>query len=174
MNRSIYAWCALTLGTTPLVAQTDHHHSPYADQAKSGIASLSVPELDDLRNGAGMGFARAAELNHYPGPKHVLELSDSLNLTNEQAVRIMEIFQTMDAQARAIGEQVIEAERLLSTRFAHAHIDSTAVQWTTATIGRLLGELRYVHLAAHLAVTGVLTAQQVATYDRIRGYVQPG
>ena len=38
----------------------------------SPIRGLSEQEIDDLTNGRGMGLARAAELNGYPGPLHVL------------------------------------------------------------------------------------------------------
>ena len=36
--------------------------------------------MADLRAGRGMGLALAAELNGYPGPAHVLELADKLDL----------------------------------------------------------------------------------------------
>ena len=37
--------------------------------------------------GAGMGYAKAAELNSYPGPMHVLELADRLGLTPDQQTK---------------------------------------------------------------------------------------
>lgn len=157
----------------PLPAQDhEHEHSPYADQEPSGIASLSRQELQDLRSGAGMGLARAGELNHYPGPLHALELADSLELTAQQRARITAIRQAMLERATAVGERIIEAERMLSRRFEHGHIDSTSLAEATAELGRLTGELRYVHLAAHLAMKHVMTPVQVATYDRLRGYVR--
>jgi len=39
-------------------------------------AALSVEQIEQYRAGAGMGYAKAAELNRYPGPMHVLELAD--------------------------------------------------------------------------------------------------
>jgi len=59
---------------TALFAQEDH--SPYAGQENRTIKALSQGEIKNFLSGAGMGFAKAAELNHYPGPKHVLELAD--------------------------------------------------------------------------------------------------
>lgn len=169
----MYAACALTISSGPLVAQTDHHHSPYADQPSSGIASLSVQELEDLESGAGMGFARAAELNHYPGPRHVLELADSLGLTAEQRTRVTGIFDAMLSRAQELGAQIIEAERQLSRRFEHGHVDSATVKSATAAIGALTAELRAVHLNAHLVVKALLTPDQVVAYDRLRGYLPP-
>ena len=42
--------------------------SPYAGQESREIKSLSPAEVDGYLAGAGMGFAKAAELNGYPGP----------------------------------------------------------------------------------------------------------
>jgi hypothetical protein len=39
-----------------------------------------------------------------------------------------------------------------------------------AEIEAVRGELRYVHLAAHLETPEILTPHQVATYNRLRGY----
>ena len=42
------------------------------------LKGLSIEEVDQYLSGAGMGFAKAAELNHFPGPMHVLELGERL------------------------------------------------------------------------------------------------
>jgi Spy/CpxP family protein refolding chaperone len=151
-------------------AQHDHR-SPCASQAKAEIASLSAQDLNDLRAGAGMGLARAAELNHYPGPLHSLELADSLRLTPKQRSRIESIRETMLRRAIQLGAEIIEAERMLNQRFEHEHADSASIRELVTGIARLQGELRYTHLAAHLEVKNLLTAGQIAAYDRLRGYV---
>lgn len=38
--------------------------SPYAGQQTREVKALSTQEVDDYLNGRGMGFAKAAELNH--------------------------------------------------------------------------------------------------------------
>ena len=163
----------LAMSAAPLWGQAhEHGDSPYAGHDSSGIASLSSDELHDLRTGAGMGLARAAELNHYPGPLHALEWADSLRLTAGQHARILAIRQLVLHDAIAVGERIIQAEEALSRRFAHAHIDSTSLADATAELGRLYGELRFVHLAAHLAMKQLMTPEQVAAYDRLRGYAQ--
>ena len=48
-------------------AQHEHEHSPYARTQSAEVASLSEEEVRALRNGEGMGLARAAELNHFLG-----------------------------------------------------------------------------------------------------------
>lgn len=170
MRTFVYLLCWLVAVSPAAVAQHAHQHSPYAGLPSSGVASLSVEELESLTNGAGMGLARAGELNHYPGPKHVLELADSLRLTDQQRSQVEAMFESMLERARALGREIIDAERTLSRRFEHGHIDSATLDSLTGEIAQRMGRLRYTHLATHLALKDILTAEQVATYDRLRGY----
>lgn len=151
-------------------AAAQHEHSPYAHDQSSEVPSLTPDELEQLRNGDGMGLAKPAELNHFPGPKHVLELATELELSTEQRAQTEEIFAQMQGQAREIGEMIVEAELYLDNRFAHAHIDETVLAESTALIAELYGKLRYTHLRAHLVVTELLTPAQIEEYDRLRGY----
>jgi len=164
------ALIALTLTAAPAAAQHTHPMPQYADRERSGIAALTPQQLDELRNGEGMGMALPAELNHFPGPKHALEWADSLGLSESQRTQIDEIRSRMSEQALRLGEQVIEAERQLDLRFAHAHIDSATLATMTADIATLYGRLRYVHLAAHIETRALLTPAQIEAYDRVRGY----
>ena len=61
----------------------------------------------DLRAGRGMGLALAAELNGYPGPSHLLELSDRLGLTSDQHSALKEMFDAMKAETIPIGEEAL-------------------------------------------------------------------
>ncbi len=54
--------------------------------------------------------------------------------------------------------------------FAEREATATAVGATTRRIGELEGELRAVHLKAHLLTTVVLTREQIGEYNRIRGH----
>ena len=163
---------ALVLAAAPGTGQDDPHahHSPYAGQEPSGIAGLSRQELDDLENGAGMGLARAAELRHYPGPKHVLELAAELGLSPAQKMAVQEIHDRMLERAIELGLEIVERERHLDRRFAHRHIDESVLREATEAIAALNGELRFVHLGAHLETRELLSDEQVADYDRLRGY----
>jgi len=62
-------------------AHADTPASPYTGQQTRSIKALSPEDIDELRKGAGMGLAKAAELNGYPGPLHVLALTKELRLT---------------------------------------------------------------------------------------------
>ncbi len=152
------------------IAQEQSPRSLHAAHEMSEIPSLTPTELEQLRNGDGMGLARPAELNHFPGPKHVLELAPELGLTPEQQTRAEEIFAEMQQRARDLGEQIIEAERHLNMQFAHRHVDEAALRESTASIAELYGRLRFAHLVAHLAVGSLLEASQVEVYDGLRGY----
>ena len=57
---------------------------PYAGQQTRAIKALSDQEVSDYVEGRGMGSSKAAELNHYPGPAHVLADSSRLELTDRQ------------------------------------------------------------------------------------------
>jgi hypothetical protein len=84
--RSSIAVLALVTGATtlPLRAQ-EHEHEHEADTGQaSDIPALTQQDIQNLETGAGMGFGEPAELNHYPGPKHVLEHAEDLALTEEQ------------------------------------------------------------------------------------------
>src|SRR4051812_13620184 len=58
--------------------------SPYAGQQQRTIKALSDQEIGDLVEGRGMGLAKAGELNSYPGPLHVLQLAEQLELSDRQ------------------------------------------------------------------------------------------
>ncbi len=67
--------------------------TPYAGQHTREIKALSPPDIESYLAGQGMGLAKAAELNHFPGPKHVLELADALNLSKEQLTQTQALFE---------------------------------------------------------------------------------
>ena len=96
--------------------------APYAGQQTREIKALSGDEQADLLAGKGMGLAKAAELNGYPGPAHVLELAGDLALSAEQRARTQAVWQAMDARARALGQQVVDAERELDALFASKQV----------------------------------------------------
>lgn len=144
--------------------------SPYAGEESRDIKALSPQQVADLEAGKGMGFAMAAELNHYPGPRHVLDMADELRLDSDAIARVQAIFDEMQADAIRLGLQLIEAERELDRSFAERTIDEARLAALTARSAELEGELRAVHLAAHLSVTRLLTPQQIHAYDAMRGY----
>jgi hypothetical protein len=168
MRRTIGSLVAVALCNAALLAQAAP--GPYAGQQAREIKGLSPEQVAAYAAGEGMGYAKAAELNHYPGPKHVLELAEPLALEPEQTVRIREIHRKMRQEAVRLGAAILEKERALDRLFAERRITAGSLSSATAEIARLDGELRATHLAAHLETRAVLTDSQVAAYDELRGY----
>ena len=158
------------LGAAPVALAAGPARSPYAGEQRREIKALSGKDVQDLLAGRGMGLAKSAELNRYPGPAHVLELSDRLGLSAEQKARTKSVFDAMDARARALGKALVEREAELDRLFASREISRATLESSLAEISKLQDELRRVHLEAHLAQTDILTQGQVAAYVELRGY----
>jgi Spy/CpxP family protein refolding chaperone len=121
-----------------------------------------------LENSEGAGMAAYAEFNHYPGPKHVLELGEKIELSEEQEKDIESIIEEMAEKARATGESIIAREIELEQAFRSGKADRNSILILSRTIGTLRGELRAIHLAAHLQARDILTKEQIATYYILR------
>lgn len=143
---------------------------PYAGEQARAIKSLSGKDMADLMAGQGMGLAKAAELNGYPGPAHVLEHSDALALSHEQRHATRTLLDEHKARARRMGAALVEAERRLDEAFSSRRIDAAALSRLTAEIGALQAQLREEHLRTHLEQTALLRGDQVQRYAVLRGY----
>ena len=160
----------LLLASSLVASAQETKHGAYAGEERRGIKSLSAAEVEELLNGHGMGLAKAAELNHYPGPRHVLELAAELQLTPRQRAQTQAAFERMRGVAVQLGRRIVERERELDSLFAESKIDAGSLQAATAEIARLQGALRAAHLSAHLEMRRLLSPQQIAKYDELRGY----
>ena len=167
IRMALFALLAIVATTATSSAQTT---SPYTGQEQRAIKALSEEEIRDLLEARGMGLAKAAELNSYPGPLHVLQLAAELGLSDAQRKATDSLYASMRQRALSIGRQIIEAERTLDRAFANAAIEPATLRSQVGAIATLQGELRAVHLEAHLAQHALLTPEQVARYDVLRGY----
>jgi Spy/CpxP family protein refolding chaperone len=149
-------------------AQQQH----YRGQENRDLKALSPDEVKQYLAGAGMGYAKAAELNHFPGPQHALELADRLALSAEQRAAIRRLMDAHKAEARAIGEQLVESERELEALFRSGRVDEAALARLVRTAAALEGEYRLSHLETHRRTRALLSAEQVKRYDELRGYQQ--
>jgi Spy/CpxP family protein refolding chaperone len=145
-------------------------HQPYAGQQEREIKALSAEEVKQYLSGAGMGYARPAELNRYPGPMHVLELGDKLDLTPEQKARTQALMDAHKAEARAIGAKRVQSERAIEMLFRSGGVDEAALAKSVRQAAALEGEYRLAHLETHRRMQAILTEEQVAKYVRLRGY----
>ena len=151
-------------------APVESNAQPYAGWETRPIAALAPERVGDLLAGRGAGYALAAELNHYPGPTHALELSSELALTDEQEKKIRETFAAMRREAQVLGQELVELEVELDGAFQTNSITASRLKALIEAIAEVEGALRNVHLKAHLDVTATLTADQVSRYDALRGY----
>ena len=144
--------------------------TPYVGQDKRGVASLSDGDVAALLDGKGMGFARPAELNGYPGPMHILELAEELELSTTQRAEIEGLFQQMKTRARAAGEAYVAAEMALDAAFKTRNADTQSVAQLTRDADQKRAEKRLTHLDAHIEARRILTETQRQRYATLRGY----
>jgi Spy/CpxP family protein refolding chaperone len=147
-----------------------HNAAPYAGQQTREIKALSPAQTADLLAGKGMELAKAAELNGYPGPMHVLELAAQLGLNADQKQASEALMKRHKAEARDLGTQLVEAERALDLAFSSRQIDAVRLSAHTGRIGQLQAMLRKSHLDTHLQQTALMTPEQISRYSQLRGY----
>ena len=145
----------------------------YSDMMGRDIKALSKEERAGLMDGMGLGMALPAELNGYPGPMHVLELKDKLSLTAGQIEKTQTLFDEVKSESKKLGAELVEAERKLDLLFKEKKADDESVSAAAEQAGILRGRLRATHLKFHLRMMDVLTSEQVAKYQELRGYSKP-
>jgi hypothetical protein len=134
------------------------------------IKALSEQQIADLSAGRGMGLALAAELNGYPGPAHILELADRLDLSTDQRTRVQGLFDSMKAEAVPLGSRLLQQEAEFDREFANHAVTPESLKASTAAIAVTQGVLRETHLKYHLLTGEVLTPPQMMKYAELRGY----
>lgn len=163
----------LILILTPLstLSATDHSYkSKYAGEEKREIKSLSDSDIEELKNGKGWGLAKAAELNGMPGPAHLLEMKDEIDLSANQVRAIEDLYKKMKQEAIPLGIELIELERELNAHFANRTITSEILSVLLEKVAQVQKKLRYVHLLTHLKTPDILTPEQISLYNKMRGY----
>ena len=162
-----------------LMACSSHAESAiqslYAGQEARGIKALSEDDVEGLLAGAGTpfgGMAKPAELNGYPGPRHVLDAVEAgeFEVTDEQLIQIEALYEEMRAEAIDLGTQIIDLEKAIDDAFVNSTITEEFLQENVTASAELYGQLRIVHLKYHLQMVDILTAEQVAQYNELRGY----
>jgi Spy/CpxP family protein refolding chaperone len=175
MNRSSILTLALLVAMVGVSRAQEHAPAatPYAGLERRTIKALSAEQIADLRAGRGMALALVAELNGYPGPAHVLELSRQLELTDAQRARVEALFAAMKLEAIPIGERLIAEEAALDQQFATHSITPASLPTNVDAIATTQAALRAAHLKYHLSMLEVLTPAQIRRYAELRGYASP-
>lgn len=154
----------------PLMANSQNHEKPYAGFQDRQITSLSAEDIADLGKGAGWGLALPAELNGFPGPRHILEHRDALELSSEQEFAIETMFAEMQAEAIIAGQNLIKAEQQLDDLFRAGSATSANLKEAIDNAAHARADLRFIHLSQHLKTIEILTPEQIETYNQLRGY----
>ena len=140
----LIAAASLCIGATAAFGQHAGHApgaSPYTGLQAREIKALSPQDTEGLLQGRGMSLALTAELNGYPGPMHVLELADALQLDAGQRERTQNLMAAHKAQARELGAQVVQAERELDLAFAGGKVTPEEVSRLTQRIAMAQADL---------------------------------
>lgn len=152
-----------------------HSHaasSSYAGEESREIKALSAQEQRAWLEGNGAGLAKAAELNSYPGPMHVLEYAGELGLSASQQKETRALMDQHKAAVRELGSELVEAELQLDLLFRTRRATAHAVTESTRNIGNIQARIRASHLTTHLDQTRMLSPDQIAAYNRLRGYTR--
>lgn len=154
----------------------DRLRSPYATLPGAGATGLLPQEVESLTKGEGMALAMAAELNGYPGPRHLLDAAAAgqLDLRPDQREALTRLYDGMLVEAKAKGQEILRAEEELAMRFRHGRIDEAGLREILGQIGQLRAGLRLIHLRTHLETGALLTPDQIARYKTVRGYDSGG
>ena len=153
-----------------LLTSTAMSQQPYAGLQNRSIKTLSDQQIADLNAGRGMGLALAAELNGYPGPIHAIELAEQLRLSPDQVNKLKSLFEAMKAETIPLGATLISQERNLNDDFANRTVTPASLEGNTQKIGATQAALRAAHLKYHLSTVAILSLEQVAKYNELRGY----
>ncbi|MCP3401377.1 MULTISPECIES: Spy/CpxP family protein refolding chaperone [unclassified Bradyrhizobium] len=167
MRRILLLAAALVVTCNTANAQSSQ---PYAGLEQRPIKALSRQQINDLQTGRGMGLALAAELNGYPGPSHVLELGDRLDLTVDQRVQVQRLFDDMKQEAVPLGNKLVEQERELDHLFSARVVTSESLKTAIVAISETQAKLRESHLKYHLSTAALLDQRQMQRYAELRGY----
>lgn len=76
----------------------------------------------------------------------------------------------MKTKATVLGTEIVKRESALDRQFASGAVTPESLGTLLSEIAALKGELRYVHLLAHLEQRPLLSKHQIRLYDGLRGY----
>jgi len=136
----------------------------------SGSYANVPTDRQSLLNAEGMGLASYAEMNGYPGPKHVIELKEQLGLTTDQLKKTEGLVKGVELSGKLTGQEIVREEEELYKLFEGATANDRTVRAGVERIGKLRGELRFIHLQAHVKMKQILSGNQIQRYNELRGH----
>ena len=162
--------CLPAAASDPAEAARSAAHAAEAAREGTGIPALPEKQIAAYLDGRAMWMASVAELNHYPGPRQVLELAAKLKLTAEQQQATINLYDEMRPEAIRLGKQLVEQEQRLNRIFAWGQASRENIEQIVTDIGVLQARLRLTHLLAHIRARELLTEDQIKRYDDLQDY----
>ena len=153
---------------SPVQSQPDRVHESADGSDVEALQAMPRRQFNNLLEGRGMGQARIADMNGYPGPMHVLEMAEALEISAEQREQTEQIMQRMRSTAQQRGRELIEAERKLEALFDGGPVQPSAVDAALLEIANLQARVRAAHLHAHIEQARVMSDEQIAKYTELR------
>lgn len=163
MRRTVLTHAALA-GLAAVAALGPSRPARAQQPAPAIVASLTAADSAAYLRGEGRGMALAAELNGFPGPRHVLQVADSLALTPEQRTAIAALEARMSDEVRPLGAALAATELALDSLFAAGAATPPGVDRLLGRWAGLSARLRAAHLRAHIAARALLSPDQLARY----------
>ena len=102
-------------------------------------------------------MALPAELNRYPGPRHVLEVADKLGPSPEQEAETRRLFERMQVGSRAARRRAGRQGGGARAAVRVGRCGRAALRAVVTEAARLRGELRLAHLKYHLVMRQLLS-----------------
>jgi hypothetical protein len=90
-----------------------------------------------------------------------------------QRAKAKALLESMKAETVPIGERILSKETALDQLFAEKRVTQETLNTAAALVASAQGDLRAAHLRYHLAMTELLSVEQIARYAELRGY-SPG
>jgi len=84
--------------------------------------------------------------------------------------QIEALYEEMRSEAIELGERIIDVEEAIDGEFLDGTITEEFLKEKVLESAGLYGQLRIIHLKYHLFMVDILTPQQVAQYNELRGY----
>jgi hypothetical protein len=104
----------------------------------------------------------------------VLALADELGLSDDQRAATQELESRVFAETVPLGERFLDRYAALEQAFRDGTITMESLRERAAEIGRIEGQLRAAHLTYHLLAKPLMTDEQIARYNELRGYSESG
>jgi len=153
----------IMLSSAAVFAQSD------STASKSPVRTLNRQQYDAyLKGTASDEMATVAEMNHYPMPDKVLELSNQLDLSTVQIKKITEVNTQMHRRRLQIGGSIISNEKMLDSLFKTRKMTDGSLIFYTNRHGLYQGELKNAILQACIATEKLLSAQQITKLEALQ------